>query len=926
MTELIKVDVQGLKARINLIEVAGRYTQLKRVNNRESKGPCPFCGGDDRFRVFVDHFFCRPGDGHCGAKGDAIDFIVKAERLDFLSACQFLDNGIVTMGAPTAPVPHAGPSTAYEFDAEKQAAALKESHEKLIDSNAQFATQCRDYLLGRGLTLDTIKAFGLGYKSVGLPGTEGKNKQLAVAMPWYDPAGVLVSIKYRFLITHEYKDSEDKDRAENKTSRGASKGHCFGWQALRRRPWLVVVEGELNAMSIWQAAPGVDVLSVGSMYMMEHLPDELIAVIPEYDRVIVWADELEFAQKAAGRLGEMVIAMSSKEDANELLQAGKLAGVIEAKLTEETPAPKTYRSTRPYAIQNGEIVFQREKQTKEGIEITDVPVCAFTAQITNEIVLENGKRMFRIEGVGKRGGAFVLEIDAETFGNNRQLCAALEAAVGSKDTIYADQHKHMGAAIKILTEDITPLKRYLRTGWTDHGYMLPGKTVPGVDVQLPRKLAFAFDQGADLALGLAAVRNLIEALDRGNACINLATMLGAPAAHLAEWDNERYALFNRGRTNSLKTTWTQTALCIYGAGFISDNNLIRMGEGSTRTALLSYATSAQDMPMLIDNYKPNTGGGHKDFYGFLHAVLEGGDKDRGQKDGVLRENRPIGCWPIFTGEDMPDSDASSFARVLVITFAWPENKVNETLAAAQRQAEQLPAVGREWLHWLESGYAQKFIDQAAAQLNAKREQWIEYLSSQNKGAKVTLRIATSLAINELSFWLACQHPTIGPILLPYKAEHIEGLRTVASSMATSTTESVEYKRYLGAVRELLITKKALVMERGANVLPLDPDGKMTTLDPERFIGWHDSEGYYLLPNVTRKLVLDVLGKDGLNSMSNQALYNQMKEAGLLIPGADASTKLKNIDGERVRVIHLRPNALQEDEEQNEPDAATLAGI
>lgn len=45
--------------------------RLQRVHGDEYAGPCPWCGGRDRFRVWQDrrNYWCRPGPGHCNRKG-----------------------------------------------------------------------------------------------------------------------------------------------------------------------------------------------------------------------------------------------------------------------------------------------------------------------------------------------------------------------------------------------------------------------------------------------------------------------------------------------------------------------------------------------------------------------------------------------------------------------------------------------------------------------------------------------------------------------------------------------------------------------------------------------------------------------------------------------------------------------------------------
>lgn len=42
-----------------------------KLHGDELTGPCPHCGGRDRFTVWLEDggYMCRPGDGHCGVKG-----------------------------------------------------------------------------------------------------------------------------------------------------------------------------------------------------------------------------------------------------------------------------------------------------------------------------------------------------------------------------------------------------------------------------------------------------------------------------------------------------------------------------------------------------------------------------------------------------------------------------------------------------------------------------------------------------------------------------------------------------------------------------------------------------------------------------------------------------------------------------------------
>ena len=73
---------QLIKSQVDLVSLLGRDTTLKYVattDKGEWAGPCPVCGGRDRFRVWPNadkpHFWCRDTDGGkgCDFQGDCFD-------------------------------------------------------------------------------------------------------------------------------------------------------------------------------------------------------------------------------------------------------------------------------------------------------------------------------------------------------------------------------------------------------------------------------------------------------------------------------------------------------------------------------------------------------------------------------------------------------------------------------------------------------------------------------------------------------------------------------------------------------------------------------------------------------------------------------------------------------------------------------------
>lgn len=83
-----EVSVQAIKERHDIVDVVGRYTNLRKAG-KEYIGKCPF--HDDRqpsLEVNQDKqlFYCFS----CQRKGDLINFIMEIEELDTKRACLFL--------------------------------------------------------------------------------------------------------------------------------------------------------------------------------------------------------------------------------------------------------------------------------------------------------------------------------------------------------------------------------------------------------------------------------------------------------------------------------------------------------------------------------------------------------------------------------------------------------------------------------------------------------------------------------------------------------------------------------------------------------------------------------------------------------------------------------------------------------------------
>jgi len=130
--------------------------QFKSKGPHELAGPCPQCGGQDRFIVrpnegATGRYFCR----QCGAKGDGIQYLRDFEGYSFAAACE-------AVGADHARRVKSGGVTKREVVAtETQAPARVEYPGPEWQATAQaFLSSCRVEPV-RGLTVETCRACGI---------------------------------------------------------------------------------------------------------------------------------------------------------------------------------------------------------------------------------------------------------------------------------------------------------------------------------------------------------------------------------------------------------------------------------------------------------------------------------------------------------------------------------------------------------------------------------------------------------------------------------------------------------------------------------------------------------------------------------------------------------------------------------------------
>jgi DNA primase len=146
---------------VDMVTLVSARTELRRAGVNSYFGLCPF--HDER----TGSFHVRPDEKHyhcfgCGASGDPFDFVMETEGLDFRGALESLADRF---------------GVKLETESEDPEAAARRTRldrlHKLLDRAATYyarylweareAAAAREYLLGRGLSEETLRAFRVGY-------------------------------------------------------------------------------------------------------------------------------------------------------------------------------------------------------------------------------------------------------------------------------------------------------------------------------------------------------------------------------------------------------------------------------------------------------------------------------------------------------------------------------------------------------------------------------------------------------------------------------------------------------------------------------------------------------------------------------------------------------------------------------------------
>lgn len=361
--------IEDLKFRNSIEDVISSYVTLSR-SGANLKGLCPFHSEK------TPSFTVYSGDGHfycfgCGAGGDVISFVMKAENLDYRSALEFLAKRCGVTLPDDDRRESGGVSRQRVLDMNK--AAARYFHKMLIESDE--GAWGREYFAKRKLSGATVKHFGLGYapnsydslkkylREKGFTDEEmvegylcqrsRKNEKNTydcfrgrVMFPIIDVAGNVVAFGGRVLDDSQPKYLNSSDTPAFKKSRNL---FALNYAKNTTEDFFILCEGYMDVIALHAAGFTNAVATLGTA-----ITPEQARIMKKYtDKVVICYDSDSAGQKAADKamrlLSEVdiavkVIRIPGAKDPDEFIKSNEPYGAVRFReVIENAKTPFDYK-------------------------------------------------------------------------------------------------------------------------------------------------------------------------------------------------------------------------------------------------------------------------------------------------------------------------------------------------------------------------------------------------------------------------------------------------------------------------------------------------------------------------------------------------------------------------------------------------------
>lgn len=582
----------------------------------------------------------------------------------------------------------------------------------------------------------------------------------------------------------------------------------------------------------------------------------------------------------------------------------------------------------PYGRKNGKYILY--KTTRNFIE--EIEISNFTAQITEEVVHDDGAtktRVYTIVGnMADRRVLPALQVPAKDFSAMNWVpdqwgaSAIISAGRGMKD--------HLAAAIQTYSKPDEKMA-YKFTGWHEingirgflhaNGFITAEGCDDTVHTDLPGKIQeykLATNEKATNQNVRHAVKESINLLKLAPPNITVPLLGAAYRAPLGYWSPSTLSVFCVGGSGTFKSAIAGVILSHYGSYFDGDH--LTNNWTSTANELEHQTHMAKDVLYAVDDYVPQ---GEAYQTRELRGKAERLFRSQGNQSGRGRMNQNCESRPeyyprgiiIATGEDVP-AGQSLMARIVTIEFNRGDVDV-----ARLTEAQKLGKDG-VFEHAL-SNYL-RFIAQNQSKLTDLLDKWQQEFRQQV--SSVHTRIPGNLSALYVGWCCFLMFAETCGAISAEEADETEftvkhTLLDMIKAQDTASGEEDVVVRYVDLIRQALASSRAYLSCPLSNHAPERPevcgwkqkiigtsDGPIEDWDPRGDrIGWVNNDGdVWLMPEASFG-VAERMAREQNKSLGfdYRTLGKRMAERGILLShDKGRNTKTLAVCGSKTRGWHL----------------------
>jgi DNA primase len=449
--------IELIKEKLSILDVVGSYVKLEQAG-KDWKGKSPFTNEK------TPSFYVSPDKGfyYCfssGKGGDMFSFIQEMERIEFKEALILL--------AERAGV-DLGKSDYQEDSPDKVLYQLLDDATKWYEVNLRKNKEVVDYLVGRGLTKETIVAFRIGYakdswddlytylkkkkytdqqiQQAGMGVARGQGSydrfRSRIMFPFRDHRGRVVAFSGRIFT----KDLESKEAKYVNSPEGPlfdkSKilfGYDSAKQAIAKQETCILVEGQFDVIMSQQAG-NLNTVAVSGT----GLTDEHIKIIHRFAKTII----LGFDADSAGIKATKRSVLKAYEHGLSVKAVILPPGKDPADIIKETPSQwqVALSSARDYLGYRLDI-FNREfpqSSFEERHQLITQEIFSFVQVVSSKVVQEKYLQdiaLFlgvHVDSVQKDFESFMQHNVVETESSNQEVLAVEPKIKSSSDISHEE--------------------------------------------------------------------------------------------------------------------------------------------------------------------------------------------------------------------------------------------------------------------------------------------------------------------------------------------------------------------------------------------------------------------------------------------------------------------------------------------------------